>query len=68
MAVIGKLDGQVDAVLIAPLAKKDEPERPVRVAHPREDPTRAHTASQTANDVEHAEKAAERQELPIRLL
>lgn len=57
MAVVGKLDGQVDAVLIAPLAKKHEPERTVRGAHSREDSARAHIAAQTSNDVEHSEKA-----------
>ncbi len=70
MSVIGRLDEQVDAVLIAPLARKGEGQAPQRcAAEPHENIEQPRTATRTEGETEDAESTrARRDELPVWLL
>lgn len=69
MPVIGRLDEQVNAVLIKPLARKDEPDRDARVEQEHENIARPQTATQTASENDFSDETkAEREELPVWLL
>jgi hypothetical protein len=69
MPVIGRLDEQVDAVLITPLAGKGEPGRDARDARSNENIARPQSAIQTACVTDaQGKRHAEREELPVWLL
>jgi hypothetical protein len=67
MSVIGRLDEQVDAVLIAPLARKGE--KDASTAQPHENTSRSQTATGTTRETEDSnDTPARRDELPVWLL
>ena len=72
MAVIGRLDEQVDAVLISPLARKRRPEPPPEgaAADGQSAPDARQPPSQTSTDSDAADVArgAARETLPVWLL
>ena len=69
MPVIGRLDDQVDAVLIKPLERRDEQEADTATAQSRENIAQPQTATQTAGESEFsANTHARREELPVWLL
>ena len=70
MPVIGRLDEQVDAVLIKPLARKDEPDRSARVEQEYENIARPQTATpEAASETDSSDAGhAAREELPVWLL
>ena len=69
MSVIGRLDEQVDAVLITPLARREEPRRDADDARSNENIARPPSAIQTVSKIGAQEKRpARREELPVWLL
>jgi hypothetical protein len=69
MPVIGRLDEQVDAVLITPLAKRSEPEQDDGAARSNENIARPQSAIQTASEMDaHLRRHTKREELPVWLL
>ncbi len=65
MPVIGRLDDQVDAVLISPLSKRSPPERkPATGEQPVQHPSQTPTADRTTD----VESKTERETLPVWLL
>ena len=70
MAVIGRLDEEVDAVLISPIAKKRRPgEEPAPDERPAPAPQRQTTAgTPSARDAADVESRAARETLPVWLL
>jgi hypothetical protein len=69
MPVIGSLDDQVDAVLIKPLARKDEPDRDSRAVQQYENIARPQTATETAGETDFSDETKDaREELPVWLL
>ena len=69
MPVIGRLDEQVDAVLIKPLERRGEPERNSVAARSNENIERPQSAIQTALEKDAQPDArADREELPVWLL
>jgi hypothetical protein len=69
MPVIGRLDEQVDAVLITPLAGKGEPGRDARDARSNENIARPQSAIQKGIETQaQPHGRAEQQELPVWLL
>lgn len=69
MSVIGRLDGQVDAVLIEPLAKKNRPPAAIHNTQPNADNARPRTETNTASESESSKNnQAEHPELPVWLL
>ena len=69
MPVIGRLDEQVDAVLITPLAKRREPERDDGAVRSNENIARPQSAIQTASEMDaQVGRSAKREELPVWLL
>lgn len=69
MPVIGRLDEQVNAVLIKPLARKDEPDGNARAQQEHENIAQPQTATQTAAETDFSdEPKAGRDELPVWLL
>ena len=69
MPVIGRLDDQVDAVLIKPLGRRDEQEADTATALSHENITQPETATQTADESDLSGTThARREELPVWLL
>ena len=69
MPVIGRLDDQVDAVLIKPLGRRDEQGAKTTTALSHENIAQPQTATQTAGESESsANTQARREELPVWLL
>ena len=69
MPVIGRLDEQVDAVLIKPLARKDEPAGDARAKQEYENIAQPQTATETAGETDFSDETkAARDELPVWLL
>ena len=69
MPVIGRLDEQVDAVLITPLKRLGEPERDDGAARSNENITRPQSAIQTASEADaQLRRHVRREELPVWLL
>ena len=69
MPVIGRLDDQVDAVLIKPLARSDEQGADTATALSHENIARPQTATQTAGESDFSGKThARHEELPVWLL
>ena len=69
MPVIGRLDDQVDAVLIKPLGRRDEQEAETATSLSRKNITQPQTATQTAGESELSTNThARREELPVWLL
>jgi hypothetical protein len=69
MPVIGRLDEQVDAVLIKPLARKDEPDGDARAQHEHENIARPQTATPTTGETDFSvNDHTQREELPVWLL
>lgn len=69
MPVIGRLDEQVDAVLIKPLARKDEPDGDARAQQDYQNIARPQTATEATDENDSPVHArADREELPVWLL
>jgi hypothetical protein len=69
MSVIGRLDEQVDAVLIAPLARKGEGQARTSAAEPHENIEQPRTATRTESEKEDSDnRRARHDELPVWLL
>ncbi len=70
MSVIGRLDEQVDALLIAPLAGKgDRGAQKTDASAPGKNRAQPQTPTPTNNEIEGpADAAASREELPVWLL
>lgn len=71
MSVIGRLDGQVDKILIAPLAKRDAPEQPgdSHNAQPSENAAPIEETAQAARKGQApANEKTRRRDLPVWLL
>ena len=69
MPIIGKLDEQVDAVIIKPLARRGEPEQRSVAASPNENIAQPPSAIQTGSEMAARREArAEQEELPVWLL
>jgi hypothetical protein len=69
MPVIGRLDDQVDAMLIKPLARSDEQAADTATALSHENIARPQTATQTAGESGYsADPHARHEELPVWLL
>jgi len=69
MPVIGRLDDQVDAVLIKPLGRRDEQEADAATALSPENIAQPQTATQTAGESDiSSDTHARREELPVWLL
>lgn len=69
MPVIGRLDEQVDAVLIKPLARKGEPDGDAHTQQQYENIAQPQTATPTTGETDsHANPRARRDELPVWLL
>ena len=63
MPVIGRLDEQVDAILIAPLARKDEPDEETATSSEQSAPPQNERAAGALKDENTADNS-----LPIHLL
>ena len=69
MPVIGRLDEQVDAVLITPLERRGEPERDAVDARSNENIAQPQSAIPTASETDaQVRRHAKREELPVWLL
>jgi hypothetical protein len=62
MPVIGRLDGQVDEVIIKPISKRRRDEEPPDEETPEQSP------SPTTHTPTHNQSSADRDELPVWLL
>jgi hypothetical protein len=69
MPVIGRLDEQVDAVLIKPLARTDEPDGDARARPEYQNMAQPQTATETTGETDlSSDKRALPEELPVWLL
>jgi hypothetical protein len=69
MSIIGRLDEQVDAVIIKPLARRGETEQESVAARPNENIAQPQSAIQKGLETDaHVEAPAKQEELPVWLL
>ena len=76
MSVIGRLDEQVEAIIIAPVAEKGKQRNETQQSQDEDKPVRSHTPTQSRSETERvsddqeraANNRAQENELPVWLL